>query len=84
MGKLEKGNELIRECLHCGKDISHKHKNAKFCCIRHKDKYHNIHNPRGIYSHLIYNEQEGVIDTKDDEYYYTTIHPFDPEALGQG
>ena len=24
----------------------------KFCCNKHKDRYHNLNNPRGIYAHL--------------------------------
>jgi len=24
----------------------------KFCSNKHKDKYHNLNNPRGIYAHL--------------------------------
>lgn len=36
----------------CGKDISHKHVNAKFLNKRHKDTYWNKVNPRGKFAHL--------------------------------
>lgn len=41
-------NKLNRICKQCQKDISHKHPNAKFCSSQCKDRYHNIHNPRGL------------------------------------
>jgi len=49
----------------------------KFCCDKHKDRYHNLNNPRGKYAHL---NDRGL---SDDEHYYRTTHPFDAEALGQ-
>lgn len=58
----------------------------KFCCNKHKDRYHNINNPRGIYAHL---RVPDAIDHPDaaaedlEDYYYATSHPFDSDALGQ-
>lgn len=43
------GERKMRLCkCGCGKSIEHKHKNAKFYNNRHKDKYWNRVNPRGI------------------------------------
>ena len=49
----------------------------KFCCNKHKDKWHNLHNPRGKFAHL------NPANMSDDDYYYATTHPFSSEALGQ-
>lgn len=38
-----------RRCKGCSTSIAHKHVNAKFCCQRCKDRYHNTVNPRGYY-----------------------------------
>lgn len=60
----------MRRCKQCGKPITHKHPNAKFCNLKCKDRYYNIHNPRGY----------GIrpkIDIEDE------THPQDPDALGQ-
>ncbi len=38
---------MFRKCKGCPKDISTKHKNAKFCSPGCKDRYHNRTNPRG-------------------------------------
>jgi len=45
----------------------------KFCSNKHKDKYHNRHNPRGRFAHL----KEASL--YEEEY----IHPFSSEGLGQ-
>jgi len=68
----------MKSCKLCGKEMPNAHPNKKFCCNKHKDRFHNIHNPRGIYSHLA--------DKKDDcspESIEDSIHPQDPDALGQ-
>lgn len=39
------------QCKCCGETFTG-HKNKKFCDSRCKDHYHNITNPRGIFSHL--------------------------------
>lgn len=36
----------------------------KFCCNKHKDKYHNRHNPRGRYAH-----SEGCEPFSNEEYF---------------
>lgn len=54
----------------CGKSIEHKHTNAKFLSLKHKDRFHNTHNPRGY----------GVRVERDIE---EETHPQDPDALGQ-
>lgn len=58
-----------RTCPTCGKSITHKHPNARFCCTKCKDRYHNINNPRGYYA--------PSNDPEDDE------HPFSGVATGQ-
>jgi len=30
----------------------------RFCCTKHKDQYHNEHNPRGIFAHLAEDEHD--------------------------
>jgi hypothetical protein len=35
---------LLEECNNLAR--------KKFCCNKHKDRYHNKHNPRGMYAHL--------------------------------
>jgi len=62
----------------------------RFCCNKHKDRYHNIHNPRGKFAHLAGKNVRDVSDLTLDEqyedledYYYATTHPFSGEALGQ-
>lgn len=42
-------NRSVRRCKGCSTPINHKHVNAKFCCQRCKDRYHNTTNPRGYY-----------------------------------
>ncbi len=63
------------ECLLEG---CHKKARIKFCSNRHKDRYHNIHNPRGIYAHLHPDNQtaDDLMDQVHDE-----IHPFSSEAF---
>ena len=70
----------------CGKKL--KPPKRKFCCNKHKDRYHNINNPRGFFAHLA--TVKDVSDLSRDEqfedledYYYDTTHPFSGEALGQ-
>jgi hypothetical protein len=46
------------------------HPNKKFCSDKHRFKYHNVHNPRGI-------ALQRVVDIED------TMHPQDPYSLGQ-
>ena len=60
-------------CLLCNNKLSKGRK--KFCCNRHKDRFHNIHNPRGKFAHLAHSE----ISSESIE---NEVHPFDPEAFG--
>ena len=39
-----------KRCDWCGKKLTGKRK--RFCCNRHKDKFHNHNNPRGRFAHL--------------------------------
>ncbi len=68
---------MIKKCLNCGCDISHKHPNAKFCKNKGrgncKDVYHNNHNPRGL----------GADNRSDYDYYLDSIHPFSSEAFDE-
>lgn len=63
----------MSRCLLCGRETNR----PKFCCDKHKDKYHNTHNPRGKYAHL---KRSSTIDVKSIE---DEMHPQDPYALGQ-
>jgi len=62
---------MIRKCVKrkgcdwCGKPLPPRRR--RFCSNKHKDKYHNKHNPRGY----------GLKDIEDD------FHPFDDYSLGQ-
>ncbi len=48
----------------------------KFCSNAHKDRFHNINNPRGIYAHL-------HPSANDPDYDYDDTHPYSSEGLGQ-
>lgn len=53
----------------------------RFCCNKHKDRYHNLNNPRGRYAHLAREEPEdafGLMEEADND-----EHPFSSDALGQ-
>ena len=63
----------MTKCDYCGKKLPKGRR--RFCCNKHKDKYHNKTNPRGIYAHLA-----GVDESYRD---YEDYHPFSSEALGQ-
>jgi hypothetical protein len=58
---------IVKLCLQCNKS----HKRKKFCSNKCKDRYHNIHNPRGKFAHL---KNIGHDDI---------CHPYSSEALGQ-
>lgn len=63
----------MRKCrCGCGNSIEHKHPNAKFLNKKHKDRYHNLNNPRGYFSHC-----DDLYNTFEED------HPFSSEALGQ-
>lgn len=36
----------------CALEGCNKPARRRFCCNAHKDRYHNLHNPRGKYAHL--------------------------------
>lgn len=59
------------KCLYCGKKTNR----PKFCCNKHKDKYHNEHNPRGIYAHL---KDKQELDWKDID----DSHSYEEECMG--
>jgi len=65
----------MSRCLYCGKKTNR----PKFCCNKHKDKYHNEHNPRGKFTHL---------KGKDDDYFDKPVwaqeddHSFEEECMG--
>jgi len=67
---------MKKMCDYCGRGLPLKRK--RFCCNKHKDKWHNLHNPRGIFAYL--NSVQGKIDVSDVE---REFHPHDPYALGQ-
>lgn len=61
------------KCARCGRKVEAKHPSKRFCGSKCKDRYHNLHNPRGTYRHLA---KGGDGDIEDD------FHPFDSYALG--
>ncbi len=61
------------KCLECGKKTDR----PKFCCNKHKDRYHNRNNPRGYYKHLQENDNDTVESIED------SMHPLDSHSLGQ-
>ncbi len=59
----------------CELDGCNKPARIRFCSNKHKDRYHNIHNPRGKFAHL---------NPMSEEYEDPELHhPFSPEGLGQ-
>lgn len=64
-------------CDYCKKKLPKGRR--RFCCDKHKDRYHNETNPRGIYAHL------ATIESVGEEYdpIEDSMHPGDPYALGQ-
>lgn len=63
---------MKKRCPYCHNVIAG-HPNKKFCNDRHRYKYHNMKNPRGIYAHL----HPDNISIEDE------MHPLDPYSLGQ-
>lgn len=66
----------------CALEGCNKKARRRFCSNKHKDRYHNIHNPRGKFAHLngsgMNNDNE--FDNMDP---YEDDHPFSSEGLGQ-
>ena len=61
----------MNRCLYCG----NKTNRPKFCCNKHKDKYHNEHNPRGRFAHL-------KVQDKIDWQEIDDSHSFEEECMG--
>ena len=59
----------------CELEGCNKKARRRFCSNKHKDKYHNRHNPRGFYKHL--NKASRDWDPEND------FHPHDTYSLGQ-
>lgn len=64
----------------CGQTFTG-HKNKLFVNTKHKDRYHNRTNPRGIYAPKQRVNFETVGHKIDD--IEDSMHPHDPYALGQ-
>ena len=64
----------MKTCEYCGKKLPKGRR--RFCSNKHKDRYHNEHNPRGIYAHL------ADSDINDDINEYG--HPFASGDEGHG
>ena len=60
-------------------DGCNKKARRKFCSNKHKDRYHNINNPRGFYAHLNPNNMDAhdLMNLIHDE-----EHPYSGEASG--
>lgn len=69
----------MARCLLCNQKI--KPPKKKFCCNKHKDRWHNINNPRGIFSYL--NDSPNYKEELDMDDIHDLEHPFSGEALGQ-
>jgi hypothetical protein len=67
----------------CALQGCNKKARRKFCCNKHKDRYHNLKNPRGKFAHLNPRNEDQDPYQADMDYYYETTHPFSGEALGQ-
>jgi hypothetical protein len=65
--------------MKCALEGCNKKARRKFCCNKHKDRYHNIHNPRGHFAYLNPDKPEYDLQriVEDSE------HPYSPDALGQ-
>ena len=78
-------NKKIKYCPQCSKRVKG-HPNKIFCNKKCRYKYHNIHNPRGIFKHLREKISDDFdpdfVDQKIDEI-EDTFHPFDGVSLGQ-
>ena len=61
----------MNRCLYCNTKTAR----PKFCCNKHKDRFHNEHNPRGIYAHLKKSEH---IDWREID----DSHSFEEEEMG--
>lgn len=66
----------MKKCDYCGGKLSEGRK--RFCCNKHKDRYHNLHNPRGIFAHLADKPLDYRSGYDEDD-----VHPFSCEGLGQ-
>lgn len=66
--------------MECKLDGCHKPARIKFCSNRHKDRWHNLHNPRGYFAHLHPDNMDShdLMDSIHDE-----EHPYSSDALGQ-
>jgi hypothetical protein len=62
------------KCLLCGNKLP-KGRN-KFCCNKHKDRYHNIHNPRGFCARSKVDYFDLPVNMQDDS------HSFEEEEMG--
>lgn len=71
----------MARCALCNKKI--KPPKRKFCCNKHKDRYHNIHNPRGYFAHLNPKNMDDMDAHDVMDWYHDSVHPHDSEALGQ-
>lgn len=63
-------------CDYCGCKIKPPRK--RFCSNKHKDKYHNETNPRGMYAHLNPDDLQFSSGHNEDD-----DHIFSSEGLGQ-
>ena len=63
----------------CLLDGCNKSARKKFCSNKHKDRYHNVNNPRGYYAYVNPSSEE----YDPDRCYAEEVHPFSSEGLGQ-
>jgi hypothetical protein len=69
--------------MKCALDGCNNEARRKFCCNKHKDRFHNLRNPRGRFAHLKENKDRDQEFEGFQEHYYSITHPFSGEALGQ-
>lgn len=64
----------MANCKHCGVELSDGRR--KFCSDKHKDQYHNIHNPRGNFDRVVPKPGPYTVIIEDDidkwlDWYYS-------------
>lgn len=65
-------------CQQCDKEFKKKTYHHKFCCLKCKDHFHNVHNPRGQFAYLNPHRPEYDLQRIVEE----SMHPYDLGDVG--